>query len=283
MDYPVIELFYCPEPGWMPFTKFYGMAFSSHFHPYVLIYWALVGVCQAIDFYRKYRERALRASQLEARLAQAQLQLLKMQLHPHFLFNTLNAISALIHQDAEVADRMLARLGDLLRLTLQKEGVQEVSLREELEFLDAYLEIEQVRFGPRLTVARQIDPDVLEARVPYLILQPLVENAIRHGILCNGLRGRIEDRARRREDALRLEVSDNGPGLREGNGPLREGIGLANTRARLRQLYGDAHGFALGRAALGGLLVAIDLPFRPNGQGPERGPARGEPGGAALA
>src|SRR6266508_2144901 len=136
MDYPVIELFYCPDPGWMPFTKFYGMAFSSHFHPYVLIYWALVGVCQAIDFYRKYRERALRASQLEARLAQAQLQLLKMQLHPHFLFNTLNAISALIHKDAEVADRMLARLGDLLRLTLQKEGVQEVSLREELEFLD---------------------------------------------------------------------------------------------------------------------------------------------------
>src|SRR5262249_13034923 len=151
----------------------------------------------------------------------------------------LNAISALIHKNPEQAERMLARLGDLLRLTLEKHGVQEVVLREELDFLWAYLEIEQVRFGPRLTVAKEIDPEVLAAPGPYLILQPLVENAIRHGVMRNGQRGRVEVRARRDNGVLRLEVQDNGPGPTPGNGPTREGVGLANTRARLRQLYGD--------------------------------------------
>lgn len=236
---------------------------ARELHPNLLTYWVLVGVLLGIEYYRKYRERELRASQLEARLVQAQLQVLKMQLHPHFLFNTLHAISTLMHRDVEAADRMLTRLSDLLRLTLETEGAQEVPLKQELEFLERYVEIEKARFGDRLHVALDIQPDTLDAQVPYLILQPLVENAIRHGIAPRSAPGRIEICAEHRDGLLRLQVRDDGAGLPEGGqDAVNSGIGLANTRARLEQLYGAAHRFELRNAAEGGLEVSLSFPFR---------------------
>jgi signal transduction histidine kinase len=240
--------------------KFYGIA---KFFTYSLIYWVIVGVGRAFDYYHKYRERELRASQLEARLAQAQLQVLKMQLHPHFLFNTLHAISALMHQDVEVADRMIARLGELLRSTLEMANTQEVTLKEELEFIKPYLEIEQARLGPRLAVKLAVDPEVLGACVPNLILQPLVENAIRHGIAPCPEAGRIIIRARRIRGMLQLQVQDDGPGLKVYPQPTqRQGVGIANTRARLQQLYGPSHRFDMTNGPVRGLVVTVTIPFR---------------------
>jgi sensor histidine kinase YesM len=229
----------------------------------VIFYWIIFGVAQAMNYYRQYRDRELRASQLEGRLAQAQLQVLKMQLHPHFLFNTLNAISALIHQDVEVADRMIARLGDLLRSTLENANRQEVPLQQELDFIQPYLEIEQARLGPRLSVTMDIDPAAEDAQVPNLILQPLVENAIRHGIAPRVEPGRIEIKARREQGRLTLQIRDDGPGLGGGpQKPFKEGVGLANTRARLQQLYGADHRFELCNGHGCGLQVTIVIPFR---------------------
>jgi two-component system, LytTR family, sensor kinase len=176
-------------------------------------YWAILGVIYAFDYYRKYREHELKASQLKTQLAQAQLQALKMQLHPHFLFNTLHAISSLMRKDVEAADSMISRLSDLLRLTLENTGVQEVTLRQELEFLERYLEIEQTRFRDRLQVRMEIEPETFDAQVPNLILQPLVENAIRHGIAPRSAPGMIEICAARDRETLHLLVRDNGPGL----------------------------------------------------------------------
>jgi hypothetical protein len=262
MDYPIIWALYCPEPDKLTMLRFMRMAFNSQFQTYVLIYWAMVGVCHAFDYHRKLRDRELKAARLETRLAQAQLHLLKMQLHPHFLFNTLNAISALIHRDLELADRMVARLGELLRLTMDNAGTHEVTLAQELEFIEAYLEIERVRFGPRLTVRWEIEPQTRSAWVPYLLLQPLVENAIRHAIAPRPGPGLLEIRAERVGETLVLQVSDDGPGLPpcRPNG-RRHGIGLANTRARLEQLYGEAHRFEMGRSDLGGVCVTIETPF----------------------
>lgn len=230
-----------------------------HFN--MLTYWVIVAVSQAFEYYRRYRERELRTSELEKRLAQAKLQALQMQLNPHFLFNALHSVSALMHKDVEAADRMIMRLSDLLRAALRSSDTQEVELRQELKLLELYLEIEKIRFGDRLTVNLAIDPDTLSAQVPNLILQPLVENAIRHGIEPRSKAGRIELRAQRRDGKLELEVSDNGRGLR-GNGPPREGVGLSNTRARLRELYGEGYGFELAGQAEGGVKVMLRIPFR---------------------
>jgi len=230
-----------------------------HFN--LLIYWVIVAVSHAFDYYRKYRERELRASELEKHLAQAKLQALQMQLNPHFLFNTLHSISSLMHKDVEAADRMIARLSDLLRAALEGAGTQQVTLRQELDLLQLYLAIEQVRFGSRLTVKMNIAPDTLGAQVPNLILQPLVENAIRHGIEPRARLGCIELQAHRQDGALALVVSDDGAGLGE-NGRIKEGVGLSNTRARLRELYGTAHRFELLRGQEGGVRVELSIPFR---------------------
>jgi two-component system LytT family sensor kinase len=230
-----------------------------HFN--LLIYWVIVAVSFAFNYYRKYRERELRAVELEKRLAQAKLQALQMQLNPHFLFNTLHSISSLMHQDTEAADRMIVRLSDLLRAALESSDTQEVTLREELDILERYLGIEQIRFGNRLTVKMDIAPGTLDAQVPNFILQPLVENAICHGIEPHTKPGRIELRARRAAGVLTLEVCDNGAGLRPDE-PAEEGVGLSNTRARLRTRYGEAHGFELRTAPGGGLLVRLSIPFR---------------------
>ncbi len=246
-----------------------GATFAEAFRPLLvktwhfnlLVYCVILAVSQAFDYYRKYRERELRAAELEKSLTQAKLQTLQMQLNPHFLFNTLHSISSLMHKDVDAADRMIMRLGDLLRAALAGSDTQEVTLRGELGFLQRYLEIEQIRFGDRLTVKLDVAADTLEAQVPNLILQPLVENAIRHGIEPHARPGRIELRAQRQANMLALEVCDNGGGLRNHN-PNDEGVGLSNTRARLQELYGKAHRFELGNAPGGGLSVQLTIPFR---------------------
>jgi LytS/YehU family sensor histidine kinase len=182
-----------------------------------------------------------------------------MQLHPHFLFNTLNAVSALMHQDVELADRMIARLGDLLRTTLDNADKQEVPLQQEIDFIRPYLEIEQARLGTRLSIGIDIDPNTVDARVPNLILQPLVENAVRHGIAPRPGPGRIEISARRENGHLHIQVRDDGAGIKQID-RLKEGVGLSNTRARLEQLYGPAHRFELKNGH--GFTVSVTLPFR---------------------
>jgi two-component system LytT family sensor kinase len=237
----------------------------DNFHSSLPTYWVILFGYYAFDYYAKYRDRELRASQLETRLSQAQLQALKMQLNPHFLFNTLNTISSLMYTDPDSADRMMARLSELLRLTLEQDGEQEVTLREEMEILDRYLQIERIRFEDRLRVTVSIDPAALEARVPNFSLQPLVENAIRHGIAPRSAGGCLEISATKDAGMLRIRLSDDGPGLQPSgeSGPRRrEGIGVANTRARLAQLYGEDQSLEMTNAPAGGLIVLMSVPFR---------------------
>lgn len=227
---------------------------------FLLTYFCIVAAIHAYLYYEKYRERELKSSRLEAQLALARLEVLKIQLHPHFLFNTLNAISALMHRDVDAADRMIALLSDLLRLSLDKDDRHQVSLRSELQFLERYLAIEKIRFRDRLVVDMDIDPPCLEAQVPRLILQPLVENSIRHGIAVRSAAGHVAIKARRKGNRLDLTVSDDGPGI--SGKPVREGVGLANTRARLEQIYGPDHRFELVNGSdIGGLSVQLEIPF----------------------
>ena len=229
----------------------------------LVTYAVIVGVFYAFDYYQKFRERELRAAQLEGRLAQAELQNLKTQLQPHFLFNTLHAISVLMQENVPAANRMLVRLSELLRMTLESAGAQEVTLKQEMEFVRRYLEIEQTRFQDRLSVKILVDPAALDARAPSLLLQPLVENALRHGVSRRVGAGLLEIRAQREGSKLRLQVRDNGPGLQtDADRSLVKGVGLSNTRARLDQLYGSAHSFEIGNAEDGGVLVTVTIPFR---------------------
>jgi sensor histidine kinase YesM len=245
------------------FLSSYAAAFVIDFHWDLLTYWAIVGLIHAFDYYRKYQERELKASQLQTQLAQAQLSALKMQLHPHFLFNTLNAIVVLVRKNSnQAAADMLTGLSELLRYTLENTGAQEVSLKQEIEFLERYLEIERVRFQDRMRVVMKIDQETLDAQVPSLILQPLVENAIRHGIGKRAVAGLVEISARRQDGMLRLQVRDDGPGLPNNGAEVNgRGIGLQNTRARLEQLYGSAQRFDLHNEASGGAVATLTIPF----------------------
>jgi len=237
--------------------------FVVYFHMNVLTYWAILGVGYGREYYQKFRDREVRAAQLRAQLTQAQLQALKMQLHPHFLFNTFNTISSLMHRSVDDADRVLALLGDLLRYSLQNVGVEEVSLNEELEFLKRYLEIEQTRFEDRLRVKFDIDPEVLNFQVPNMLLQPLVENAIHYAVAPRSGGGSIEISARKHYFTLLITVVDDGPGLPEGFSVSKsKGIGLRNCMDRLEQLYGDQHKFELSNRESGGLRVSLVLPVR---------------------
>jgi len=227
--------------------------------PNIVVYALIVCGHYAYDYYQKYREREIRSVELEGRLAQAELQNLKMQLHPHFLFNTLHTISVLMMRDANLANRMLIRLSDLLRITLDSTGSHMVPLKQELDFLRGYLEIEQTRFQDRLTVNIDVQPAALDVQVPNLILQPLVENAIRHGIASQPGNGTIHLRAAPDGPNLRLQVSDDGPGL---DGSFKKGIGLTNTEARLRQLYGASHSFDIRNLpGKRGVEVTIMIPL----------------------
>lgn len=236
--------------------------FFLNFDWEMMTYWAIAGLSHALDYHREAQTRALRASQLETRLVEAQLQSLQRQLQPHFLFNTLNTISALMHRDVEAADAMIARLSDLLRISLQTVGVQEVSLKDELDFLSKYLEIEQTRFRDRLTVVFDVSPDTFDALVPNLILQPLVENAIKHGIGPRPAPGTVTIGSRRVAGMLELTVQDNGLGMSAARlSDFNRGVGLSNTRSRLERLYGPLHRFEFRQPADGGLLVLIAIPL----------------------
>lgn len=243
------------------FAEAFTHKLGATFFLNLLIYWVIILVRQAFDYYRRLHEGERHAAELERRLAEARLQALQMQLNPHFLFNTLNAISSLMHKDVEEADRMIVHLSDLLRYALESTDAQKVPLRQELDFLDRYLKIQQARFGERLVIRQEVPEETLDALVPNLVLQPLVENAIEHGVAPHARPGKIVLRACHRENRLELEVQDNGDGLPPEE-PLVDGIGLSNTRARLLQLYGLAHDLQLANGDGGGLTVRIRIPWQ---------------------
>lgn len=230
----------------------------------ILVFWAIFGVGYAFDYRERYRERASRAAELKAQLARAQLESLKMQLHPHFLFNTLHTIAGLVRSNEKSsAVNMISGLSELLRHALESADEQEVTLRDEVKIIELYLEIQQVRFSDRLTVRVNVAPETMEALVPNLILQPLVENAIRHGISQQNSPGLLEIEARRQNDDLQITVSDNGLGLRpDWQEQANKGIGLANTNERLKHLYGKEHLFELRSRESGGTTATLVIPFR---------------------
>jgi signal transduction histidine kinase len=263
----VMKLFAGREVEWW---RAFRELFFLNFDWEMMTYWAIIGLSNAIDFRRESQERALTAAQLQTRLVEAQLQALQRQIHPHFLFNTLNTISALMHRDTEAADAMLAKLSDLLRLTLNRVGTQQVALKEEVDFLEKYLDIERTRHGDRLHVYFDVDPSALDAAVPNLLLQPLVENALRHGVGPKVVGGRIDVVISRVGDRLTLIVRDDGYGMSaEELNALNTGVGLRNTRSRLEQLYGarqhlelrPADGAGEPAAERAGMVAEIAIPY----------------------
>ncbi len=233
-----------------------------------IVYVAVLFAGYARNYFLNYRVRGeeainlkAQAAQLQAQLADARLSALRTQLNPHFLFNTLNAVSALVERDPRGVRRMIARLSELLRTSLDEADEPEVPLQRELTFIDRYLEVMQIRFQGRLHVRMHADPEVTAALVPNLILQPLVENAVKHGVSKTVGAGRIEIRAQRAGERVVLSVHDNGPGLPSGKAPGTEGVGLRNTRMRLAQLYGSDQSLTLRSAEGGGLVAEVSLPY----------------------
>lgn len=228
------------------------------FPPQFFTFWTILGVGHLLRYQHQSREQAVQTAQLEAKLAQAQLQVLRSQLNPHFLFNTLHAISAMMYRDAEAADHMVARLSELLRLSIEEIDGQFSTLQDELHFLRLYLALEQIRFQDRLSLSIMASPNVLQAKVPTMLLQPLVENAVRYGIAPLATSGEINISATKEGDNLLLGIDDSGPGL-----PIKftEGVGLTSIRNRLRQLYPNNHHFNLQNRPRGGLSVQISFPF----------------------
>ncbi|HEX3183370.1 MAG TPA: histidine kinase [Pyrinomonadaceae bacterium] len=249
-----------PKAFW---PRFLSRALGS-FGSDLVVYGAVIGIFYALDYYRKYREREILATRLESQLAQAQLDSLRMQLHPHFLFNTLNGIVGLVRDNKnQAAVSMLVGLSDLLRHTLEHSSRQEVELREELSFIKLYLSIQEMRFSDRLRIEFDIDPQTARALVPNLILQPLTENALRHGIARSVASGVVGITSAVEDGHLRLMVYDNGGGLPD-DWQMKgsTGIGLANTAARLQQLYDDNHQFDIRNRDEGGVEVLILMPLR---------------------
>lgn len=254
-----------PVEHWMGLSlqSTVSSAISRNFANESMAFWAVIGVVHALEYNRRYREREVAAADLRARLSQAQLDALRSQIHPHFLFNTLHSISTLMHRDVDAADTMLTRLSDLLRLTMQHRGDNEITLRQELALVDRYIEIMRVRFGDRVTITQTVEPAALDALVPQFILQPLVENAFDHGIARTPGASCIVIDAVRSNGHLEISVSDDGRGTdasaADGN---KNGIGLTNTRLRLEQLYGSAQSMSLEKLPDRGTRVAIAVPWR---------------------
>lgn len=253
-----------PILGWGAYD--YGrisIRFLMEYQKQFIMYWFLYAVVTLLGSLRKNREREVQASQLEKQLAEARLNALKMQLNPHFLFNTLNMISSYIYQDARTADRMIASLSDLLRLTLSHADRQEVTLDTELEFLDSYLAIMKARFQERLLVRLEVEQGTRSYLVPSLLLQPLAENFIKHCMADFAKPGSISITSARQGDFLKLEVQDNGPGIAaDAESAMNGGVGLSNTRQRLEQLYGRDHRFEIANVPAGGLRITIEVPAR---------------------
>jgi sensor histidine kinase YesM len=256
-------------PAIRTFGSTFAVLLVVQFHQTILMYWTVLGIQYGLNYYRRYQEREqqalrleLHTSALKTELIRAHLSALKMQLHPHFLFNTLNAIMVLVRQQkGRQAEEMLARLSDLLRCVLEDVEAQEVPLRRELEYLQLYLSIEEVRFQDRLRVEISADPSVLDAAVPHMGLQPIVENAIRHGIGRSSAAGRIQISASRANEKLEVKIQDDGPGFPPAGSSPSRGIGLANTRERLHQLYGDRGQLVIENGDPGGAIVTMLLPY----------------------
>jgi two-component system LytT family sensor kinase len=248
---------------------------SSVVDDVVTTYFPIVLIAHVASYYQRFRERESRTSQLEAQLVKARLQALKSQLQPHFLFNTLNSISALMLTDVKAADRMITRLGDLLRISLETAGTQMTTLSRELEFLKCYVEIEKVRFEERLKVSIDVAPEALDASVPHLLLQPLVDNAIKHGISRLIAGGEIRISATTDDTNLHLEVRDNGPGIREPNSFPSGGLGLRITRERLETIYAQQQTMELLNLPDGGVVARVSIPLHRGAEEKERGSREG--------
>ena len=247
------------QPSVHTLGQYLHREFVGNFHLAVLTYWIVLVVLRGLESMRRLRNERLRRAELEAQLAQSQLQALRTQIQPHFLFNTLNAISALALAEPLQARKMIARLSDLLRLTLQEHHLQLLPLSRELELLRHYLDIQRERFRDRLDTHFDVADDALGAEVPCMILQPLVENALHHGLLAKISPGNLRIQARREGGFLRLAVEDDGLGLpAEG---IVEGVGLGNTRARLQKLFGGVASLRMGSREGGGTLVELRVPF----------------------
>ncbi len=247
-----------------PFGDAYVRMIMQYFHFNLMIYSVIVAAAHAVRYYRSYRTQELEASRLQTELAQAHLMALQMQLQPHFFFNTLHTIATLVRDGrGEAATDTLARLGDLFRETLGNARRNEVALREELRFVDAYLDIERMRFADRLVVRMDVEPEALEARLPSMALQPLVENAIRHGIARDPSARLVEVEARRRNGSLRVVVRNEGPHYSAaGDGAEAGGVGVSNVRARLHRLYGALGRLDVTAGPTGGAVAVLEVPFR---------------------
>ena len=258
--------FFRSATGWVArpggFFSSYRYLLFSRLHWYVLAYWGLLGIAVAIDLYWRVREREFRTLELEGQLAKAQLTALRMQLQPHFLFNTLNHAAEQIHLDPEGAEKMILRLSDLLRTVLEAHSTDEVPLREEMRFLEKYLEIQRLRFRDRLKIDVDLSPEALDVPVPTLMLQPIVENSIRHGIARRPGAGAIQIRGSIEGARLTLQIRDDGEGLTP-EPAAGAGVGIANTKNRLRQLYGDEQAFEIrSNEGAAGATVTVQIPVR---------------------
>jgi hypothetical protein len=256
-----VRLNYILNPGYkMTYWRvlYFFATFKGHIN--LLTYWVIVALNHGFYYYEQSRARELTWSRMEADLANAQLQVLNMQLHPHFLFNTLNSISTLISEDPQAARQMVLKLSDLLRASLNKIDQPAVPLRQELELLDCYISIEQTRFKDRLAIEKEIDSAALACEVPTMILQPLLENAVRHGIAKHKQADRISIVAQHTNGRLLLEVRNRIGSVENNGSPPARGIGLSNTRARLEQLYSNHHSFEIANREGGGVVVKLSLP-----------------------
>ncbi|MCI0415628.1 histidine kinase [bacterium] len=261
LDWLVLRIFAEPYGS---FTEALQANFFSRITWRIFLFATIVVASHGWEAHLRYKKEEQRASDLQVQLVQAQLKALKMQVHPHFLFNTLHSLSELIHRDIRAADELVVRLGDFLRMTLQNSGENQVPLSKELEFLQCYLEIEKVRLQERLEVLFDVDSAALNVLVPNLLLQPIVENAIRHGIAPRSAPGKVEIKAVRVDSMLRIEVRDNGPGYPEWKGPescFQKGLGLSNTRERLEKMYGANQYLRLENAPAGGFVVSMEIPL----------------------
>ena len=256
----VQTVFRISDPGVLHILPAFAVSFLSMSFTGILTYWLVVGLYQAIHFYQAAMERQTIAAQLETQLSHAELENLKSQLHPHFLFNSLHTIGILMQEDVDAASHLLVCLGDLLRMALERRE-NEITLQSELEFVRKYLEIEQTRFHDRLKVHIDVPPDLLGVYVPSLALQPLVENAIKHGISVDSAAGRLEITAKLHNGRVRLCVRDDGPGPAPGS-RLRFGVGLTNIQSRLKQLYGDESSLELTGGNGRGCEAIITIPLR---------------------
>jgi signal transduction histidine kinase len=257
----VIRVLHIRRPGGygeLDFLGTVGFSVAVNLQASMALYWTLTGLAYAREYYRGFQEQSLRASRQETQLTRARLQALEAQLAPHFLFNTLNSISSLVDHDASSARRMITRLGDLLRYSLQSRERIEVSLEEEWEATARYLEIERTRYADRLTVTSSISPEASCCAVPALMLQPLVENCVRHGVTRSLVPVRLFVSAAIVDDRLRIEVRDDGPGAELDR--IRYGVGIANVQARLQHLYGDQQTLSIETSPGKGFAVRVGLP-----------------------